>query len=174
MDGAELEALSAAESPVGGSEASDEHFLNDAAWLDLVAEVGDEGVEVGGILGAVAAENDDLAGAQAVLEGVLGGAGLAFGGPRSGGPASVFAVGLKLFFGNAFWHGDSPVRGAEKAPSVEITCRVIGSRCEGSDQAETQKRRNAKTRKGTWARKVLVSGPGRIRTCDQTIMSRLL
>jgi len=98
-DGAELEALGAAEAPVGGGEARDEHLLDDAAGLEFVAEVGDEGVEVGGILGAVAAENDDLAGAQAVLEGVLGGAGLAFGGPRSGGPASVFAVGLKLFFG---------------------------------------------------------------------------
>jgi len=126
VDGAELEALGAAESPVGGGEASDEHLLDDAAGLDLAGEVGDEGVEVGGVLGAIAVENDDLAGSQAVLEGVLGGAGFAFGGAGPGGPASVFAVGLKLFFGNAFWHGDSPVRGAEKAPSTEITCRVIG------------------------------------------------
>jgi hypothetical protein len=118
--------MGAAESPVGGGEARDEHFLDDATGLEFVAEIGDEGVEVGGVLGAIATDNDDLAGEQSVLEGVSGGAGLAFGGAWSGGPASVFAVGLKLFFCDAFRHGNPPVRDAEKAPSTEITCRVIG------------------------------------------------
>jgi hypothetical protein len=150
-DGAELEALGAAESPVGGGEARDEHLLDDAAGLDFAAEIGDEGVEVVGVLGAVAAENDDLAGEQAVLESVAGGAGLAFGGTRSGGPASVLAVGLKLFFGNAFRHGNPPVRGEEKAPSMgnnmpgdRLTTRGKRSR----RNAKTKKRGNEETQEG--------------------------
>lgn len=55
-------------------------------------------LEIGGVVGGVRVGEGELAGAEAVLEGIAAGAGLAFGRPRSGGFFCVAAVGAKLRF----------------------------------------------------------------------------
>jgi hypothetical protein len=67
-------------------------------------EVVGEGVEERGELLGVFAEEGELGvedglGTDAVLEGVLGGTGLALGGARAGGELGIAAVGFDLSFG---------------------------------------------------------------------------
>jgi hypothetical protein len=72
---------------------------------------GDEiGAEAGDLL-EVEANDGEVRGGEAVLAGVLGGAGLAFGGAGTGGMGRVGAIGGELFFGCWFLgigHGASP------------------------------------------------------------------
>jgi hypothetical protein len=62
---------------------------------------GDEiGAEVGDLLEVFEADDGEVRGGEAMLAGVLGGAGLAFGGAGAGGMGRVGAVRGELFFGN--------------------------------------------------------------------------
>lgn len=71
-----------AESPVAGGDSLDEGFFYDALGLELGADVGEQGVEVGSIL--VWGIGDDVCGQKPVPEGVSGKAGLATGGLGAG------------------------------------------------------------------------------------------
>jgi hypothetical protein len=94
-DGAEFESLGAAEAPVGGGDALDEGFLDQATGLELGQQVVEDGVELGAVLGGVGGL-EEVPGEQAVLEGVSAGAGLALRGTGAGGAAGVAAIGTKL------------------------------------------------------------------------------
>jgi len=104
-DGADFEALGAAESPVASGDTLDERFFDDALRLKPGDEVGEEGVEIGLALGGVGRVDDDVLGEEAVLEGVAGGAGFAFRRLGAGGLLDVTAVGGAFFVGNGFGHG---------------------------------------------------------------------
>ena len=67
-----------------GGGALDEGFFDDAEGLEVGVEVVEEGVEFFLGLEAVAVEDEDFFGEEAVLEGVHAGAGLAFGGYGAG------------------------------------------------------------------------------------------
>jgi len=90
-----LDAGEALEAPLGGGHLVDQVGFERAFRLVLGFEGGEE-LEV---LGAVLDGEDDLAGEQAVADGVGAGAGLAFGGLGSGGVPGVFAIGSDLIFG---------------------------------------------------------------------------
>ncbi|MFH0981090.1 MAG: hypothetical protein V2A79_06095 [Planctomycetota bacterium] len=107
-DGTDLVALGAAEPPVAGGDAFDQGFFDDAVRLEFGAEVGEEGVEVGAALGAVARVNDDLAGEEAVFERVAARPGLALGGPGSGGALGIGTVGEALFRRDGLGHRGPP------------------------------------------------------------------
>jgi hypothetical protein len=104
-DGADLEALGAAEPPVAGGDALDEGLLDESLGFELGDEIGEEGVKVGLAFVAVGRIDDDVLGEEPVLEGVARGAGLAAGGPGAGGVLGVALVGGALFGGHGFEHG---------------------------------------------------------------------
>ena len=90
-----LDAGEALEAPLRGGHLVDQEGFQRALGLVLGFEGGEE-LEV---LGAVLDGEDDLAGEQAVAEGVEAGAGLAVGGFGPGGMPGVFAVGVDLALG---------------------------------------------------------------------------
>ena len=92
-----LEAGGAQENVLGEGHALEgEEFLGVDGLVD-----GDEvGSEMGDFVEVFEADDGEGGGGEAVLAGVLGGAGFAFGGARSGGLGGVGAVGGELFFGD--------------------------------------------------------------------------
>ena len=106
----------------GGFEASDtvEGVLGEGDAFDSVALLGVDGAvdgdcagdEFGDGLLVFDADNGEGIGAKAVFAGILGGAGFALGGARSGGAGSVGAIGGKLIGGKArCGHGASCYEG---------------------------------------------------------------
>ena len=92
VEGLVLEAFGALESPGESYGAVGEGGLDGA----FGGEFGEHLVAVEFEFALIFADNDGLAGAQAVLEGVLGDGGLAFGGAGAGGFAGVETIGLDL------------------------------------------------------------------------------
>jgi hypothetical protein len=91
-----LDAGEALEAPLGGGHLVDQAGFERAFGLVL----GFEGGEQLEVLGAVLDGEDDLAGEQAVADGVGAGAALAFRGFGPGGMPGIFAVGVDLAFGS--------------------------------------------------------------------------
>ena len=96
-----LEAGGAEHGLLGEGHALDgEEFLGVDGLVD-----GDEvGFEMGDFLEVFEADDGEGGGGEAVFAGVLGGAGLAFGGAGAGGLGGVGAIGGELFFGDG-WFG---------------------------------------------------------------------
>jgi len=90
-----FEAADTAEVPGRVEELSEEVLLEGALGLEVVLEGGLEELEFLAFVGS----DHQIAGVQAVLEGVLGGAGLALGGAGSGGKLGVCDVGCLLGLG---------------------------------------------------------------------------
>jgi len=116
--GADLEALNAAESPEAGGDAFHEGLFDEITRLQLDAKVGEESVEVLLTLVGVGVVKDDVAGQESVLEGVARGAGFAGGRCGTRGPGRVAAVRETLLFGNTLGHDltsyGKNVRGARR------------------------------------------------------------
>ena len=70
--------------------------------VDGAVIVDEVGLEVGDGVEVFEADDGEVGGGEAVLAGVLGGAGLALGGARAGGAGGVGAVGGELLFGDGF------------------------------------------------------------------------
>jgi hypothetical protein len=98
-DGAGFGAEEAAEAPVGRGDALDEDLFDDGGGGEVLAELSEEGVELGAGLVGLEAGGDEGAGEDAVLEGVPAGAGFAGGGAGAGGFEGIAAVGGELVFG---------------------------------------------------------------------------
>jgi hypothetical protein len=92
-----FEAVGAEEGLLGEGEAlKGEHFLG----VPGLVEGEEVGAEVGDFMDFLEADDGEGGGGEAVLAGVLGRAGLAFGGAGAGGTLRVFAVGGELSFGH--------------------------------------------------------------------------
>jgi len=114
-DGVGFEAVGAAEPPVGGGEALDEHFLDEGSRLEVGPEAITDSVQLADVFGVVG--QDNVLGEQAVPEGVTRGAGLAVRGPGTGGLAGVGTVGGELLVGDGFC-------GHRWTPGGAIGCRL--------------------------------------------------
>jgi hypothetical protein len=99
VDGAGLEggfeAGAADHVPTGAKQVVEQLELDDALGFDFGAESGLEGFE----LLLLVREDEDVCGAEGVFGGVVGDAGLAFGGEGAGGQLSVAAIGVDLGYG---------------------------------------------------------------------------
>jgi hypothetical protein len=126
LDGFGLEAVGAAQTPVAGGQTLDEELLEGALGLQVFGEGNEEVVVVVVGFVRVLGGQDDLVGEQAVLDGVLGGAGFAFGGPGAGGFFGVGPVGGAFLFGSLFgWHGGFPFGLVHRdAPYVGVRATV--------------------------------------------------
>jgi hypothetical protein len=102
VEGLVLEALGAEETPGEGDGAVGEHCLH----VTFGIQFGEHLVAVGLEFARVLALNDGLLGEEAVLDGVMGDDGLAFGGAGAGGFLGVATVGVDLGLGG---HGMSSV-----------------------------------------------------------------
>ena len=92
-----FDAGNALQAPIGGGDLQDEQFFKGANGLKVVLEGGKEFEEDLIVL----AGDGDIAGEEAVLEGVAAGGDFAFGGLGAGAQESVAAVGVSLRLG---WH----------------------------------------------------------------------
>jgi hypothetical protein len=94
-------AADAAEAPFGAGHFADGALFGEVRAAEVVEEFVEEGVELRGVV----AGGEGGAGAEAVAEAILGGAGFAFRGAGSGGFLCVGAIGLDLGRGS---HGREP------------------------------------------------------------------
>lgn len=95
-DGLGFEAQGAAEAPVAGGDGVDEGFLGVGLRAVVVEQAEQEDAELlADFMGVIVAQNQ-VAGEEAVFEGVAGGTGLAFGRAGAGGLPGVGAVGGEL------------------------------------------------------------------------------
>jgi hypothetical protein len=94
-----LEAGGAKDGLLGEGDALDgEEFLG----IDGLVDGHGVGFEIGDFVDVFEADDGEGGGSEAVFTGILGGAGLAFGGARAGGTSGVGAIGGELFAGNGF------------------------------------------------------------------------
>jgi len=89
-----LMAVGSPESPPGDGDALDDEALDGMAWEVLLIQLGEQSGEfVEALIGLIGGHEDGLS-EQAVLTGVLAGAGLALGSPGPGGFGGVTAIGV--------------------------------------------------------------------------------
>jgi hypothetical protein len=94
-----FDARDALQAPFGVGDLADQGAFEGGGGLEVGVKVGEELLELGGVL----AGDDGVVGAEAVLESVLGGGGFAFGGTGPGAEFCVLPVGSDLVLG---WHDD--------------------------------------------------------------------
>ena len=126
--GAGFHFAEAAETPEVLGEFIDEDFFGGRGGRMLAAERGAEFVEFGGVFTGA----DELLGVEAVLEGVLGGAGFAFGGAWAGGALGVAAIDFgAAFFESVEWRcvENHAVLGPDGDGSAGEWAARFGDRC---------------------------------------------
>jgi hypothetical protein len=123
---------SAAQAPATGSDFFNEEGFKDTLGLEVIDEVAEELGELGDAMVAVEAGVDDVAGKEAVLDGVVARGGLALRGARSGGVAGSSAALSELAVGEVRvgrWLGGQDFRRFFGVHPAKMT--VMGRRRKG-------------------------------------------